>query len=574
MLEFTDHPIIKGPTPEEIVQLTTLPNGEEDPDGYDKLIAWNETHEEAIENAEKDPYNYGAEFPSWHLVYEQLTKWYEVIIFGGNGSSKSRIGAYLVVDALLNNPGALICCFAQDDSASRTIQQRYIYDYLPPKYKKKKTSSKGYLKYSMHNGFTGEGFIIDLEDGSEPRECKFFKYSQYQMKKSKFEGYEYGSRTPGTHNIGAWLDEYLENGDLYETLLYRIPRRDANILTTFTPIDHMTPFVADKIKGSEITKTIETNPEAFHKESDPKEVEWVREKRNNPKPKGGIGMVFFPSEHNPWAGFDSMVALHSHKSIEERLVRFHGVPSRITTKLLPLFNMGINVLSDKPNKHGMTFPNIRDKRNYTTYQIVDPGGNKNYASIWAAVDEEGSIFVRREWPDRETYGEWAIFGDPSWKLGSAAKKLGLNVQAYVDLFKKIEEELGVTPFERIGDSRFFANENQDNDDLFTCFDDCGMFFVPSDGRKEAIGIAALDEWFHYNPNYEVDKANKPKCFIHEDCGNLIDSLINYNCKGKHDEALKDFFDLMRYLRMHNEGLGPDHMNEWSMNVQKTGKGGY
>jgi len=101
-----------------------------------------------------------------------------------------------------------------------------------------------------------------------------------------------------------------------------------------------------------------------------------------------------------------------------------------------------------------------------------------------------------------------------------------------------------------------------------------MHFIPSDGRMEEIGIRALDDWFNYNPNIPVDNVNRPRCFIHRDCGNLIDSLINYNSRGKSDEALKDFFDLIRYLRMANGGEGPDHVDERSMAVVNRSSGGY
>ena len=88
-----------------------------------------------------------------------------------------------------------------------------------------------------------------------------------------------------------------------------------------------------------------------------------------------------------------------------------------------------------------------------------------------------------------------------------------------------------------------------------------------------MGIQALDEWFAYNPNYNIDEVNKPKCFIHEDCENLIDSLINYNADGKRDEALKDFFDLIRYLRMANAGEGPIHYKQGDF-AQARSTGGY
>ncbi len=144
----------------------------------------------------------------------------------------------------------------------------------------------------------------------------------------------------------------------------------------------------------------------------------------------------------------------------------------------------------------------------------------------------------------------------------------------LELFEEIEDDLNIQVIERIGDSRYFARENENNDDLFTSFYDYGMHFVPSDGRGEEMGISALDDWFNYNPNFDIDEVNQPMCYIHEDCGNLIDSLINYNARGKADEALKDFFDVIRYLRMSNSGEGPDHITDASLVATKNTQGGY
>jgi hypothetical protein len=182
------------------------------------------------------------------------------------------------------------------------------------------------------------------------------------------------------------------------------------------------------------------------------------------------------------------------------------------------------------------------------------------------VDEKGYVSILKEFPDRDTYGAWAEFGDPKWKFGPASKKSGYNVKGYVDLFKDIEEELGVEVFERIGDSRFFAAEDSDNMDLFSHFAEHGIHFVASDGRQEEFGIAALDEWFHYNPNEEVDHANKPVVSIHSSCGNLIYSIMNYGQNGKKDEPLKDFIDVLRYLRMANAGDGPEHYTNGKLKV--------
>jgi hypothetical protein len=63
------------------------------------------------------------------------------------------------------------------------------------------------------------------------------------------------------------------------------------------------------------------------------------------------------------------------------------------------------------------------------------------------------------------------------------------------------------------------------------------------------------------------------CYIDSSCKNLIDSLLNYSAQGKSDEPLKDFFDLMRYLRMMNAGDGPDHYDK-DLLQQQPKKGGY
>ena len=88
---------------------------------------------------------------------------------------------------------------------------------------------------------------------------------------------------------------------------------------------------------------------------------------------------------------------------------------------------------------------------------------------------------------------------------------------------------------------------------------------------EEQGITALEAWFNYNANVDIDQVNRPRCYIHEDGGNVIDSLINYNAGGKPEEALKDFFDVIRYLRMSNGGEGPDFLSSNDMQTTNTRK---
>ncbi|MGB0142457.1 MAG: hypothetical protein ACPF8W_05175, partial [Luminiphilus sp.] len=375
--------------------------------------------------------------------------------------------------------------------------------------------------------------------------------------RSAFEGYELGAKNPQWHNIGVWLDEYLEDGDLVETMRFRLATRGAQMLLTFTPIDGYTPFVASYLKDVETKRTAAA--ELLGGEQVP--LIQINSKID-------CGIVFFHSILNPFGGYKDIAKRLKHSSRDEILTRAYGIPVKSMTTLFPLFNTSVHVRDDLPSDLG-------DKSKWTVYHVVDPASARNYVSIWAAVNEKREVVVLREWPDRDTYGPWAEFGDPKWKFGPASKKAGYNVQGYVDLFKEIEHDLGVEVGLgcRIGDSRFFAAENEENVDLFTSFSECGMDFVPSDGRHEDVGITKLDEYFHYNPNVDVDVANKPLMTIHKDCGNTIYSIMNYGQNGKKDEPLKDFIDIPRYLVLANGGEGPMHFGPNSLK-QKAQGGAY
>lgn len=531
-MNWTPHPIIKIPTKEQFAKLTPQ-------EGYDLWLK----REEAIKTAEEDPYNHGFDLDHWKRAEELLGQYSTVMCLGGNRSGKTTWGAKMVVKAAIENPESKIICFAQDEDASVRVQQAAVYHYLPPRYKKSSKTTTEYINYKVKTGFSGSSLILD--NGSQ---IMFNKYSQFISNRAKFEGIELGSRYPKFHNIGQWLDEYLEDGDLFETMRFRLATRNAKSILTFTPIDGHTPFVAGYLRNVE---TVETRQAELLNGEEVPFVQVNREKDS--------GIVYFHSDLNPFGGYKRIQTELKHETRDTILTRAYGIPVKSITTLFPLFSTSVHVCE--------TLPKITPKT-HTVYQVVDPAGARNYCSLWAAVDAKGQVTVLREWPDRDTHGDWAVFGDPRWKVGPAAKKLGYDVKGYAEMFQEIERELGVEVFERIGDSRYFASENDDQVDLFTQFSKYGLDFVPADGRQEAIGLAALDEWFSYNPNAEVDEANKPICHIHKSCGNLIYALINYGAQGgKKDEALKDFVDLIRYLRLANGGHGPEFVDPDSLKHQ-------
>lgn len=553
MIDFTHHPLLQPPTDEEIIRLT------ETKEGSQELLRWHKSHEEAIVSAANEPLKHGFDLKGWNRIKWGMSNYNEVLALGGNRSGKTTGCAKIVMQAVTESTDGHIVCFSQNEDTSIKVQQAAIWEMMPREFKKKTKGIEGYINFSMQNGFTAKSFIFP----DTRTRVDFKTYTQFSNNQSILEGFEFGFSKPTGFNVGAWLDEYLGDATLVDTLRFRLATRNSSMLIGFTPIDGYTPFIGDYAKGAE---TLET-----------REAELLNNRKLPVKqysPNRDAAIIYLHSDENPFGGYDRIKKDLRGRSDEQILVRAYGYPVRSITALLPKFSTTVNVLTDEPNKYGQKLPDIRDRRRYTIYQVVDPAGARNFVSLWAAVDSQGYVYIVKEWPDRDSYGEWATFGDPKWKYGPASKKIGYDVKGYAELFKEIEQDMGVAAHERIGDSRYFARENENNVDLFQSFSDYDMDFIPSSGQMEKDGIVALDEWFEYNEDGDIDLANRPRCYISSECGNLIDSLINYQSNGKADEALKDFFDLIRYLRMANGGLGPDHFTNNSLESTKVGSGGY
>lgn len=548
-LQFTPHPILEAPTDDEILLLSETPEGRND------LIEWHKAYHAALRAAEEDPVYNGFKLPQQEMVEELLRTHTECWVFGGNRSGKSFNSARMVMRALMENPGTTIICWAQNEEASIEMQQPYLYQMLPANLRGKVKEQVANINWNDKSGFTGKKFV--LPNGSK---CLFRFYSQFIANPKMIEGYRLGAeeRKCGYINIGTWLDEYYLDESLIKKLYRRCNDNNAKILTSFTPLDGYTPTVAKQLKGATIEKTLYASMLK-------REMPYVMQPT-----KKESSVVFFHTEKNPFTNFDRLKAdLHGCPE-EEVMTIAYGYPTSSITTNFPLFNTDVHVVSERP-----TF----DRKKHTCYQIIDPADARNFFSIWALVDANGDINIIREWPDRDTYGEWALLGSGGqeggkWKHGPGSKKIGYAIRtdnedySYPCLFMEIEKELGVTVFERIGDCRFMAREN-DMHDMFSDFAEKDIDVVPSDGRDEKSGLQLVDQWFIYNPNVEVDSSNCPKLRIHKSCGNLIDSIINYSpTGGKAYEALKDPIDCLRYLRTANGGDGPEHYDENSFKQEE------
>ena len=150
----------------------------------------------------------------------------------------------------MDNEDGHIVCFSQNADTSVKIQQAAIWEMMPKEFRRKTKSTEGYINFSMQNGFTGSSFIFP----DTRTRVDFKTYTQYSNNQTILEGFEFGFKNPTGLNIGAWLDEYLGDASLVNTLRFRLATRNSKLVIGFTPIDGYTPFISEYLKGAETKK--------------------------------------------------------------------------------------------------------------------------------------------------------------------------------------------------------------------------------------------------------------------------------------------------------------------------------
>ena len=541
-LEYTEHPILKPPSDEE--QLFMLEN---DPEAYLQSI---QVHNDRINASIIDPVYNSFVLPQQEKVLELLAKPIidELWVLGGNRSGKSRSAAWLVMRSLIENPDTEIICWAQNEDASVERQQPYLWEMMPQEYKKKTNGSVAKVNYSKATGFTGNKFI--LPNGSI---CYFKFYTQFQNDDSVIEGASLGAphKVCGFINIGTWCDEYL--GD--ETLLKRLRSRcgdfDAKILLTFTPIRGYTPTVGSML-DSAITQ--ESLPASLLKQ---KMMPYVQQ----PAGRENMAIVYYHSERNPFSNWKRLARNHANASEEEIMKILYGYPTKSLTAMFNTFDQMAHIYDPKVEKYDFA------DDSWTNYQVIDPAGAKAWFCSWYGVNEAGDVRKWAEWPDRATYGEWAVEGKSSvrsddqvsWKKGPAAEDNGgMSFNSMQIEWTKIEDNVPI--FERIIDSRFAHSPHQTKEDGLKTLQDelheSGIHTIASDGQTEEIGLPHIQEWLSFDNKQPFHKhTNSPTYRISKDCGNTIFSYMNYCKNGKKDDALKDPIDTDRYAARHDGGNG-------------------
>jgi hypothetical protein len=533
MLNWTEHPMLPIPSDEEIVSMSP-----------EDLLWLHETREEAIRNSRQAPYTYGWVFDNWRGVQQSFETNDEILVSGGNRASKTRVGAYFVVKSAVENPNSMIFCFCQTAENSIRDQQSAVWEYLPQEYKTKQMSGTAYISYKLKTGFTDSSLI--LPNGSQI----FFKtYSQYANNPSILEGVELGSFECGFVNLGAWCDEYLGGPEMLETLRFRVATRNAKILLTFTPIYGMTETVRQFVDGAKVVKT---RPAEL---LDNEEIPVILKCKDR-----NASVHYFWTQDNPWSGYNRIRDALKNESREKILIRAYGVATKSVDTKFPRFNKAVNVIS----KHKIPTSGV------TRYHIIDPAGAKNWFMAWIAVDESGTFYVYREWPD-VSYGDWAEWKSGKWQPGAASKGLGFGIKDYANLIRDLES--GESIFERLIDPRLGTAKFQGVDGSTSILDDLAdqdIIVTPAPGLDIDEGLQALVTKMAWDATRPMDSVNRPHFYVSEECENIIMALGEYTGDDGLKEAWKDAIDVLRYAAI----ADIEHVGENTMKVTRPGKGGY
>lgn len=525
-IEFTqtDHPTIPKISDERMVEIAQKK-------GLKFLQQFLEKREMTIERVNHDPLRYGVRLQSWDDCDKLLENYEEVLVLGGNRSGKTEYAAYKTAKTISEGANKNVWCLHSTLPSSIEMQQPVVRNYLPPEWRNiGKQGQTTNVRWTDKAGFADQVFI--LPNGSRTR------FLNYSMDEKVFEGGELDL---------IWADELI-GYELVKTLRYRIVTRSGKLLITFTPVKGYTMTVKEYLAGS---KVIESRPAELLEQDrihvpgcKPGEMPYIIESRSR-----SAAIICFHSIWNPFGGYKNIVKMLEGKTSEEVKIRAYGWAERLEGKAFPKFNEHVHVVDPKdiPTEG-------------TRYCACDPGGSKNWFLKWYIMDDLGRVFLYREWPDRKTFGEWALPSDkPDGKAGSAQTSLGLSIIGYKKLLQKLEGDEHI--FERVIDPRgggaevpnvkqgqsiisMMEEEQYNQEDELV-----GPSYIwhAGPGGDVEDGIMVINDMLDYDDSQPVSAMNHPKYFISSECEQSIYAYAEYTGLDGQKGALKDVIDPDRYL---------------------------
>lgn len=527
----------------------------QEPNGEAKLKQLAAIYQQQPSMAKKDPLTWGWTLATWRRVFEIWRDYSMIVLFGGNRSTKSWLMARLISWFAMNVPGAVCRCYHVSEKRSIEDQQNFVWDSLPEnitKLRRARGRSNFSVAYTQKNGFSGGVCILPPQPGQEKGGSIYFNnYRQYYLDQQAFEGMK-----AHIH----WLDE--ESPDrLVETMLARGSADfHGKVILTFTTLKSYTDLVSKVLAGAT------TDRQRYSK--------IINRKLPIEQTSGGFPnckILYFWSQDNPFIDSNEIVKQYSNSPIDVKLARLFGIPTRQYGNKFPKFNDKINVVA-----HG-DLPFVKDdKYPVTRYMGCDPGGSKPWVMLWVAVDDKGNHYVYREWPDRETYGEWALpfqnaNGKPIGKAGPAQRSQTIGYNEYADMIREMEK--GESIEMRSIDPRAGASPSMQkvtSSDIVTEMCEENIEFIPAPGLHIEHGEARINDLLAWDDTQPfIPLQNAPRLFVSDQCGNFIYSMKEHTGMGGTTEATKDFIDVLRYILEHD----PEYVRSGGV-LETTGGGAY
>lgn len=520
------HPVVPMPTAEWVVQTLAKADGE-------RLMAEAMgRREKLIRDMAEDPYRWGYELQSWKDADELLKAKRSILITGPNRASKTEYAAKRVVKTLMTRERAIVWCLTGSNEMSIRGggQQEAVWKYLPPEVKayNHKRSGDRRIGYTENTRFADNMFIVP-QTGSE---CRFMNLEQ---KITVIEG--------GQIDL-FWLNEAIAEDSIkwVTTLLGRLVDRGGKGIVDFTPIYGWNEAYAFYVQGGTVrlAQDFPLFREVKHWPGlKPGQIPYIIDKDED------HAAIFFRPNQNPFVSWDALVKLWSNSSMEVQMLRLAGLALKKVGNRFPKFTRGVHVI-----------PADRVPKNGTDYHIMDFAWERNWAQIWVRVCRVGDrkrYFVWKDWPDKRTFGEWAVrTGKVNGERGQAQTAVGLSVSGYVELVRDIERTAGVTVFQRFGDPRSGKAPAITRDAGGECLIDMlslqDFEVEPARGLLIGEGVNLINELFDWNEDQPLSAMNEPRLFISEECQQVIDCLTLWTGQGSEKEqASKDFIDLLRYM---------------------------
>jgi hypothetical protein len=527
---FPPHPCVPQPTEAELLAAFEL--------GGEKMLAQMvETRNRDIANFEQRPFEYPFRIePMWTEADALSADRRVLVLFGGNRSSKTRYCVEKAVRLAVTPPNGRpqkILLLMTTDKRSKVVHQELVFKLLPKEWQliARSTSRRKNTKLSFKEGDGFTDNLAILPNGSR------IEFGFYTADVKQYEGDEYDLIVADEDFPLAWL----------KTLLVRLYTRRGKLIWPFTPINGITPAVAHVTRGARTTRSAraELLP-ATHRADE--EQDWpaghmplVQVNTSIPGAPP-VAIMYFWSEGNPFANYPDMKR------------DFATAPTvEIERRLYGYCRDAVGTVFGKFSTRHMLAPDWKpDPKQHTAWQVMDPAARRNPFILWGVVDAQDRLYVTHEWPDRPTYGEWAITSDDpklfDGQHGPATVSVQWGVPKFVALFAEQEKEIPVT-FRYI-DPRF-GNAEQSTTEaggstLRERYAAAGVFFEPAPGKAIDLGEREIIDLFDYN---DAIVGQEPALYIHPRCQQLIDALRNYTGRDGEKGAQKDPIDCLRYIAL-------------------------